>query len=64
MTIFLECRSDFSGYAEQKKWSEYGLATVIRYDVVLATVVLAFLPAGSDFTTWYEFHGSVFNQDP
>jgi hypothetical protein len=46
--LFLECRFNFSDNAERKRWGEYGTATVIRYGAVLASVVLAFLPAGEN----------------
>ena len=66
--LFLECRFDFSDHAERKRWGEYGAATVIRYGVVLATVVLAFLPANENDVIkidngYYKYEHTHFKKD-
>ena len=66
--LFLECRFDFSDHAERKRWGEYGTATVVRNDVVLASIVLAFLPAGENDRIkidngYYKYENTHFKKD-
>jgi hypothetical protein len=66
--LFLECRFDFSDHAERRRWGEYGTATIIRYGAVLASVVLAFLPASENDVIkidngYYKYESTHFNKD-